>query len=139
MDEEAIRRVIAELADAWNSHDMDTWGMLFTDDADFVNRGGGWWKSNRENVEGHRAIHEMLTRRKQEMNFRLRADKISFLTPDIAIIHAMSEWPGSSPLSGERMATNGIMTMVMVKRDGKWLIRALQNTLVTLPPIKPEE
>ncbi len=37
------------------------------------------------------------------------------------------------------MATNGIMTMVMVKRDGKWLIRALQNTLVTLPPIKPEE
>ncbi|MBA3712694.1 MAG: SgcJ/EcaC family oxidoreductase [Pyrinomonadaceae bacterium] len=97
MDEEAIRRVIAELADAWNSHDMDTWGMLFTDDADFVNRGGGWWKSNRENVEGHRAIHEMLTRRKQEMNFRLRADKISFLTPDIAIVHAMLGVAGFFP------------------------------------------
>jgi hypothetical protein len=31
----------------------------------------------------------------------------------------------------------GIITMVLIKRDDKWLIRAVQNT-VSSPPPKPE-
>jgi hypothetical protein len=34
-------------------------GRSFTGDVDYVKRGEGWWKSNKENVEGQ-AIHDSL-------------------------------------------------------------------------------
>ena len=34
---------------------------------DYVKRGEGWWKSNKENVEGHQAIHDSLVKQKQKM------------------------------------------------------------------------
>jgi len=135
VDEGAIRRVLAAYVETWNRHDMAAWGELFTDDVDYVNRGGGWWKSNKENVEGHKAIHEMLVRQKQKMTYRSDAAEIAFLKPDVALVHATWEWPGFALPSGEEARDfKGIITMVMVKRDGKWLIRALQNTVSGLPP-----
>lgn len=134
-DEAAIRKVLADYVEAWNKHDMTAWGKLFTDDVDYVNRGGGWWKSNRENVEGHKLIHDMLVGRGQEMTYRSNVEKITFLKPDIAIVQAMWEWPGFALPSGEEVTDfRGIITMVTVKRDGAWRIRALQNTVTSIPP-----
>jgi hypothetical protein len=46
MDEAAIRKVLADYVEAWNEHDLLTaWCELFTDDVDYVNRAGVWWKS----------------------------------------------------------------------------------------------
>jgi len=48
-DEEAIKRVIMDMTDAFNRHEPDA--SLFTNDADFVNVNGTWLrgaaKSNR--------------------------------------------------------------------------------------------
>lgn len=33
----AVRKVVNELQDAWNRHDMNAFGALFASDADFVN------------------------------------------------------------------------------------------------------
>jgi ketosteroid isomerase-like protein len=117
-DEEAIRKVLATYVETWNRHDIEAWGRLFTDDVDYVNRAGGWWKGNRENVEGHQVIH-------------------SFLRPDTAIVHATWEMTGFTRPSGEIVKDfKGIIGMVMVKQDGDWLIRAVQNTVTT--PTKPK-
>jgi uncharacterized protein (TIGR02246 family) len=135
VDEKAIRNVLAAYVETWNRHDMKSWGKLFTDDAQYVNRAGGWWRSNKENVEGHRSIHEMLVRQKQKMTYRSDVGAISFLKPDIALVHATWEWPGFVGPSGEEVRDfKGIITMVMVKRDGQWLIRALHNTVAQSPP-----
>jgi uncharacterized protein (TIGR02246 family) len=135
MDEAAIRKVLADYVETWNKHDMTAWGKLFTEDVDYVNRGGGWWKSNRENVEGHQLIHNMLVRQKQKMTYKSNVKKITFLKPDIAIVHATWEWPGFTMPSGEEVKDfKGIITMVTVKQDGRWLIRALQNTVTSIPP-----
>jgi uncharacterized protein (TIGR02246 family) len=136
MDEEAIRKLLADYVEAWNKHDMAAWGKLFTDDVDYVNRGGGWWKSNRENVEGHELIHNMLVKQKQKMTYKSSVEKITFLKPDIAIVHATWEWPGFTVPSGEVVKDfKGIITMVTVKENGVWLIRALQNTVTGIPPM----
>jgi uncharacterized protein (TIGR02246 family) len=90
-DEAAIQKVLADYVEAWNKHDMTAWGKLFTDDVDYVNRGGGWWKSNRENVEGHQLIHDMLVRQKQKMTYKSDVEKITFLKLDIAVVHATWE------------------------------------------------
>lgn len=135
VDEEAIKAVLATYEETWNKHDMNAWGKLFTDDVDYVNRAGGWWKGNRANVEGHEAIHEAMKKQKQKMTWSAAVEKISFLSSDIALVHATSKWPGFTLPSGEEVKDlRGIMTLVMVKQDGKWLIRALHNTLVSAPP-----
>jgi uncharacterized protein (TIGR02246 family) len=142
MDEEAIQKVLADYVEAWNKHDMTAWGKLFTDDVDYVNRGGGWWKSNKENVEGHKLIHNILVKQKQKMTYKSNVEKITFLKPDIAIVHATWEWPGFTMPSGEEVKDfKGIITMVTVKQNGMWLIRALQNTVTSIPPIakQPEK
>ena len=60
---------------------------------------------------------------------------ITFLKPDTALVHATWEWPGcKQPSSEEWKDFNGIITMVLVKRNDKWLIRALQNTVTSPPP-----
>lgn len=136
VDEEAINKVLATYVETWNQHDMKAWGKLFTDDVDYVNRAGGWWKGNKENVEGHESIHDTL--RKQKTTYKATVAKISFLQPDIAIAHATWEMTGYTRPWGENVENfKGIITMVMVKQDGKWLIRAVQNT-VTMPkkPVK---
>ncbi|OLE39326.1 MAG: hypothetical protein AUG00_02655 [Candidatus Rokubacteria bacterium 13_1_20CM_2_70_7] len=75
--------------------------LSFTDDVDYVNRGGGWWTSKKANVEGHEAIHDMLARQKQKMTYRSTVAKMPFLTPHIALVHATWEWPGFTMPSGE--------------------------------------
>lgn len=132
-DEKAIQAVVAAYGETWNRHDMKAWGKLFTDDVDYVNRFGGWWKGNKTNVEEHVRFHAMWKKQNQGMDWVATAEKISFLTPDIALVHATSKWPGFTTPSGEKLK-GGILTLVMVKQDGKWLVRALQNTLIDPPP-----
>ncbi len=83
---------------------MDAWGKLFTDDVDYVNRGGGWWKSNKENIEGHKLIHDMLAKQKQKMTYKSDVARITFLKPDI---NATWEWPvlSSGPAKSEKTST----------------------------------
>ena len=127
----AVRAVVARYAETWNTSDMAAWGALFTDDVDYVHRGGGWWRTNEENVRGHRRIHARLADEKREMNLQLTVAAVRFLHPDIALVHVRSQWPGMDPPgAGEGGA---IMTMVMVRSEGVWRIRALQNTLVSRP------
>jgi uncharacterized protein (TIGR02246 family) len=108
---------------------MDAWGRHFTDDADFVTHTGGWWKSNQENVAGHKEVPDSVIA--QKARYRLVAAKISFLKPDVALVHATWEGPGSIPSPAEApVDRKGIITMVMTKPERRWLIRASQNTRV---------
>ena len=64
------------------------------------------------------------------MNWTAAMEKISFLSPDTALVHATWKWPGfTSPSGAEMKDFRGIMTLVMVKRGGEGLIRALHNTV----------
>ena len=130
-DKEAIEKVIADYVKYWNKNDMDSWGRLFTEDVDYVNRGGGWWQSNKENMEGHKRIHDMMVKQNQTMTFNLDVRNITFLKPDIALVHALSEWPGFKFPGPDQEPGNvkGIITFVIIKKVNGWLIRALHNTL----------
>jgi uncharacterized protein (TIGR02246 family) len=135
VDERGIRAVLVAYEEAWNRHDMKAWGKLFTDDVDYVNRAGGLWKGNKANVEGHEAVHAALKKQNRTMTWTAAVEKVSFLGPDLALVHATWRWPGFVLPSGEVPKDfRGIMTLVMVKQDGKWLIRALHNTVADEPP-----
>lgn len=81
----------------------------------------------------------MLIKQKQMMTYKSYVAEITFLKPDVALVHASWEWPGFKLPSGEEIREiKGIITMVMVKQEGKWLIRALQNIVTSAPPMKAQ-
>jgi hypothetical protein len=49
-DEALVRAHVGKLTTTWNSHDMKAFAQLFSDDAQFVNVVGMWWK-NRSEIE----------------------------------------------------------------------------------------
>ncbi|WP_129649593.1 SgcJ/EcaC family oxidoreductase [Peristeroidobacter agariperforans] len=126
---EAIRKLLETYLAAWRRHDMQAWGALFTDDADFVTHAGLWWRSNAENVAGHESVPASVI--EQKVSYELQVSSIRLLADGIALVHAHWYWPGFMPPTGGPAAdAGGIITMVLVRRDGRWAIRASHNTKI---------
>jgi uncharacterized protein (TIGR02246 family) len=47
-DESGVRKVIADFGDAWDRHDAKAMAALHTEDVNFINIFGEWWKSRAE-------------------------------------------------------------------------------------------
>lgn len=63
---------------------------------------------------------------------------IRFLAPDVALIHQTWSMVGDKNPDGTlRPPRDGIFTQVFVKREGKWLITASQNTNIMVVPGSP--
>lgn len=125
-EETEIRKVELGLQDAWNNHDMKAWASYFTEDADFVNVSGSWWKGRREIEEKHADAHASLFRESQLTIYEVDT---RFLTPEIAVSHAVWSLVGEkNPDGTTAQPRKGIFTHVLQKQNGKWLIAAAQNT-----------
>ena len=127
-DEDAINNTLADYVAAWHRNDMDAWGELFTKDCDFVTNTALRWKGCDENVAGHKAVPAWVHAEKPK--YDLRVADIVPLADGVTLVHARWEWPGFTDPSGpEPIDRAGHITMVMTKQvDGRWLIRASQNT-----------
>jgi uncharacterized protein (TIGR02246 family) len=125
-DESAVRDVLAEYAVAWNRHDMAAFGGLFTENCDYVNVAGVHWKGVQEIVRGQ---GELFQNRLKTAVRTLTGVEVRFPTPDVALVHATWDVTGWSRPTGEAVPVlKEIMTITMVKTNGKWLITAFQNT-----------
>jgi uncharacterized protein (TIGR02246 family) len=125
-DETEIRKVELGLQEAWNNHDMKAWANLFTEDADFVNVSGWWWKGRAEIEKKHAEIHAYIFR---DSTLTIYEVDTRFLTPEIAIVHISWSLTGNrNPDGSDGQPRRGIFTQVLQKQNGKWLIAAGQNT-----------
>lgn len=140
-EETEIRKVELGLQEAWNHHDMKAWANLFTEDADFVNVAGRWWRGRAEIEKKHAEIHATIFR---DSTLTIYEVDTRFLTPEIAIVHISWSLTGNrNPDGSDGQPRKGIFTQVLQKQNGKWLIAAAQNTdsrpevpMLTVPPKK---
>jgi uncharacterized protein (TIGR02246 family) len=124
--EEAIVLVVRSIIDAWNRHDMDAFGNLFAEDADFVNVRGVRWIGRRAIREAHAATHATIFKNSQ---LSLHETSVRFLHVDIAVARSVTEVTGQINASGETLPPRStILTLVMAKTDGQWMIVVAQNT-----------
>lgn len=130
-DEQDVKAVIAATTDLWIAHDMDRWGEYFTDDSDFVAHSGRWWNSRDANVAGHKDVPESVVAQKR--NYRQRVVSIADVAPGAVLVHTHWSWPDHVQPGSDAEDRSGIITYVMVKRNGQWLIRAAHNTRVSQP------
>ena len=130
-DEMAVRAVVNGFEDAWNKHDMDAFANLFTSDADFVNVVGMRWVGREPIKQAHIASHSKWFK---TSTLLIGDTTIKFLKPDVAV--ARSQWALTGALSpnGEPAPPRkGILTNVLVKTAGQWLIAVTQNTDIVKP------
>jgi len=101
---------------------------LVADDVRFVNVAG--------QVLTGRGEFEALQARTHAMQFKesvrtVTGTDIKFITPDIAVAHVRWGMKGDKDPDGTpRQPRHGVMMQVLMKRDGKWMVVAAQNTNV---------
>jgi uncharacterized protein (TIGR02246 family) len=125
-DEAAIRALEAQLPEAWNKHYAKAFASLFTENGDCVNIVGWWWKGRGE-------IEQKLTDAYvyvfKESTLTITNVDIRFLTRDVAVAHVRWTMNGAKTPNGIPVPQQGIMTHVLQKQNGQWLIAGFQNTL----------
>jgi uncharacterized protein (TIGR02246 family) len=127
-DERAIRDIQGRWDDAWNRHDVRALSSLVAEDVRFVNVAGV--------VLTGRGEFEALQSRTHAMQFKesvrsVTGTDIKFLTSDIAVAHVRWGMRGDMDADGTpRQPRHGVMMQVLMKRDGKWVVVAAQNTNV---------
>lgn len=131
-DISAIRDLVgARQQQAWNQHNAHAYAALFAEDGDVVNVVGWWWKGRAE-IESN--LTRMFATLFRESTLTFGQVDVRFLTPDIAIAHARWTMTGAHMPPGLPEPREGLQTMTVQKRNGKWLIVAFQNTNYVAPP-----
>jgi len=143
-DEEAVRKVINEFAEAWNRHDTNARGVLFTPDADFVNIYGAHWKG-RESIQlNHAFLHGTIPADSagvtlpksaygiyKTSNVTHKQIDVRFLREDVAVVHALHELQGDARTKDTRQT---LLVYILTKENGRWLVAVAQNTEINRPP-----
>lgn len=110
-EEAAIRQQIASYAAARSNGDGNLQASFYTVDAD------EWGSNSREMTIGREAIaKEVALPPKADRKMRLEPVRIDFLSPTIALVNCTYGGTAENPA--------GKALYVMVKTDGKWLIRS---------------
>jgi uncharacterized protein (TIGR02246 family) len=125
-DETGVTAVVQKFEDAWNRHDMDAFALLFATDADFVNVIGMRWVGHHAIKQHHAASHATIFK---SSTLKIGDTTIRFLKPDVATARSVWQLSGISSPSGQPAPPRtGILTNVLIRIDGHWLIELTQNT-----------
>jgi uncharacterized protein (TIGR02246 family) len=130
-DESAIQAQVDAMIYSWNHHNYDDLKNYTTDDTDWVNVVGMWWKGRKESQYAHQAYHNTIF--KTSVCEKKSVD-IRFLTTDVAIIHLVWHFSDPHPVplpDGKKPEpTDGLAQVVYVKQNGKWLMTAGENVVI---------
>lgn len=125
-DDAAIRAVVRTFEAGWNSHDMNAMFQAFTPDAEFVNIVGMYWRGLPDVKRAHQAMHDTFFK---TVPNHIEDLQVRVVAPDAAI--AVTRWKKGSftpPDGVARAESRDLMSMYLVKRDGRWLVAGAHNT-----------
>ena len=127
-DIDALRAVIADVESGFNENDPDLSVEHFTADATAVNVMGALLRGRDGLLEANR---RGLAGPLKDERARYELRDIVFVRPDVAIAHKTAR---AIDRDGEVLDEQDAMIAlyVFVKREGRWMIAARQNTLIQL-------
>jgi uncharacterized protein (TIGR02246 family) len=110
-------------AGAWNGHDMEAFGQLFHEDADFVNVVGLEMRGRGSIQRHHSAIHAAAYK---NSTLRVVVEDAREIAPSVIIAHLHTQLEGDTRAPGQ--TRNSLLTLVVERRSGEWRIVAGHNT-----------
>ena len=132
-DEVAINAVVDAMIYSWNHHNYDDLENYTTENTDWVNVVGMWWKGRKESQYAHQVYHNTIFKTSV---MEKKSVAIRFLTKDVAIAHVFlysyDSDPNPHPLPDGKIPgpSDGLATLVFVKQNRKWLMTAGQNVII---------
>ncbi len=132
-DQAAINKQIDAMVYSWNHHNYDDLKNYTTEDTDWVNVVGMWWKGRKESQYAHQEYHKTMFK---TAVVEKTSVAIRFVTKDVAVAHVIwhfsdptpEPFPDGKPASAD--PTDCIATIVYVKQKGKWLMDAAENVVI---------
>jgi uncharacterized protein (TIGR02246 family) len=123
-DEAAIRKMVADVQDAWNRRDPQGGAAAahLTKDYDHINVGGNWG-SGKDQAEKN--VNDFFaTRGSTVPTVAQSIEKLRFITPDVAICVVRNRY------SNDKRTWEAMSAWVLHKMNGEWWNEAFQNTLI---------
>jgi len=124
-DESAIRQLLLRMQQAWESGDGQGYASVFSEDARYVNAPGERLVGRQAIAESHQRIFDTFFK-----DTRLGSTyplELQLLTADTVLVYGS----GAVLFRGEsetNVAPNGLMTLVVVKRNAEWQCASFCNT-----------
>lgn len=127
-DEAAINKQVDAMIYSWNNHNYDDLKNYTTENTDWVNAVGMWWKGRKESQYAHQVYHNTMLK---ESVAKKQSVSIRFITKDVAIAHLFWHFSSFTDPAGKKWdASDGLATLVYVKQKGKWLMDAGENVSI---------
>jgi uncharacterized protein (TIGR02246 family) len=137
-DQAAVAAALQRMVAAWNAHDMDAFGEVFTEDASFINVFGHRLLSRATIVEEHRKLH---TGNFRETQLFPMSNQIRLVGEGVAV--AVINWRLTNARDPRTDApvetTSGFMTITLRAKGDDWRIVALQNGRTVPLPGGPQD
>ena len=119
----AIQTVLAQYEAAWNRHDAPGLAAQYQVNATWVNWFGAYSKGQAAIRAHYATVHGSYFK---TSHFTTRAvEDISFLKPDVALVHVRTALTGDTRYPGQTFEFR--RTLVFTQRAGAWRIIAGQN------------
>jgi uncharacterized protein (TIGR02246 family) len=128
-DAAEIHAALDGMQAAWNHHDMTAFVSYMTDDVEWVNVVGMWWKGKAQVFKAHDRMHK--TTFKDRQLHDAQVVELRMIAPEVVI--ATSIIPADSYTSADGHVTpanRNVLTETFVHRDGKWLVAEGHNTVI---------
>jgi len=125
-DEAAINKQVDAMLYSWNNHNYDDMKNYTTENTDWVNVVGMWWKGREESQYAHQVYHNSFL--KTSVGEK-KSVTIRFVSKDVAIVHVEWQFSGGevTPDGKEPELNDDLATLVYIKENGKWLLTAGEN------------
>ena len=128
-EEAAINARVDAMIYSWNHHNYDDLKNYTTENTDWVNVVGMWWKGRKESQYAHQEYHNTIFKTSV---CEKKSVSIRFVTKDVAIAHVILHFsdPHPVPLPDGKEPPgphDDLSTLVYVKQNGKWLMTAGEN------------
>lgn len=115
---------------AWNSHDMESLGALFHEDATFVNRFGHYVRGVEAIIKLHAPIHATIY---SDSTLENELIDVVAIGDDAAVMHFWSRLTVGAGHPAGPHAVDTLILAVLTRQVGEWCIKALENVTLTNP------
>jgi uncharacterized protein (TIGR02246 family) len=116
-DTAAIKQFVANFADSWNSHDAHAVAMHYVEDGDFSSVKAEASHGRKELEDHYTTIFTTFLKNAHTTD---TVRSIRFLAPDLANVDI--DWLVTEPSAPGGVLRKGLLTWVMSKRNGQWMI-----------------
>ena len=119
-DDAAVKQVVAEFSNGWNTHDAHAMCVSIAEDVEWVNWRGEPLGTRKEVEDEHAKLFADLYKNTQRTD---TVKSIRHISPDLAVVDDYWTMTGARKRDGSEWPYRaGLYTFLMAKRSGRWII-----------------